>query len=149
MVPFPAPFWPAGPPRLKSWAAWLARPGRQPVSASCRKGIELIASENFTSMPVMEALGSCFTNKYSEGQPGARYYGGNTNVDRIELLCQKRALEAFHLSDKEWGVNVQPYSGRRVYFNCAPLLCSVPCIWLYCKMMSFIVCAGLFDIMST
>ena len=63
-------------------------------------------------MPVMEALGSCFTNKYSEGQPGARYYGGNANTDRIELLCQKRALEAFHLSDKEWGVNVQPYSGR-------------------------------------
>ena len=78
-----------------------------------RKGIELIASENFTSMPVMEALGSCFTNKYSEGQPGARYYGGNVNTDRIELLCQKRALEAFHLSDAEWGVNVQPYSGRR------------------------------------
>ena len=82
------------------------------ASAACRKGIELIASENFTSMPVMEALGSCFTNKYSEGQPGARYYGGNTNTDRIELLCQKRALEAFHLSGKEWGVDVQPYSGR-------------------------------------
>ncbi len=88
-------------------------PGANIRPATCRKGIELIASENFTSMPVMEALGSCFTNKYSEGQPGARYYGGNTNVDRIELLCQRRALEAFHLSDKEWGVNVQPYSGRR------------------------------------
>ncbi|KAK9830959.1 hypothetical protein WJX81_002828 [Elliptochloris bilobata] len=80
------------------------------------KGIELIASENFTSMPVMEALGSCFTNKYSEGQPGARYYGGNANTDRIELLCQKRALEAFHLSNKEWGVNVQPYSGSPANF---------------------------------
>lgn len=47
-------------------------------------GIELIASENFTSSPVIEALGSCLTNKYSEGQPGARYYGGNEHIDRIE-----------------------------------------------------------------
>lgn len=78
----------------------------------CRKGIELIASENFTSMPVMEALGSCMTNKYSEGQPGARYYGGNENVDRVELLCKKRALEAYSLDPEAWGVNVQPYSGR-------------------------------------
>lgn len=60
-----------------------------------RKGIELIASENFTSMPVMEALGSCMTNKYSEGQPGARYYGGNENIDRMETLCQNRALQVF------------------------------------------------------
>ena len=61
---------------------------------------------------MIEALGSCFTNKYSEGQPGARYYGGNTNTDRIELLCKDRALAAFHLSPEQWGVNVQPYSGR-------------------------------------
>ena len=78
----------------------------------CRKGIELIASENFTSLPVIEALGSCLTNKYSEGQPGARYYGGNENIDRIENLCKQRALEAFHVSPDQWGVNVQPYSGR-------------------------------------
>ena len=78
----------------------------------CRRGIELIASENFTSAPVMEALGSCMTNKYSEGQPGARYYGGNINIDRSELLCKKRALEAYRLDPAEWGVNVQPYSGR-------------------------------------
>ena len=77
-------------------------------------------------MPVMEALGSCFTNKYSEGQPGARYYGGNTNVDRIELLCQRRALEAFHLSDKEWGVNVQPYSGRRALAPAAHAASHIP-----------------------
>jgi hypothetical protein len=77
-----------------------------------RKGIELIASENFTSLPVMEALGSCLTNKYSEGQPGARYYGGNENIDKIELLCKARALAAFGLSPDAWGVNVQPYSGR-------------------------------------
>lgn len=77
-----------------------------------RRGIELIASENFTSAPVMEALGSCMTNKYSEGQPGARYYGGNIHIDRSELLCKKRALEAYRLNPAEWGVNVQPYSGR-------------------------------------
>ncbi|KAG2488048.1 hypothetical protein HYH03_013353 [Edaphochlamys debaryana] len=80
------------------------------------KGIELIASENFTSQPVMEALGSCLTNKYSEGQPGARYYGGNENIDKIELLCKKRALEAFGVSPEEWGVNVQPYSGSPANF---------------------------------
>lgn len=74
--------------------------------------MELIASENFTSKAVMEALGSALTNKYSEGQPGARYYGGNDNIDKIELLCKKRALDAFHLSPDSWGVNVQPYSGR-------------------------------------
>lgn len=54
------------------------------------------------------------TNKYSEGQPGARYYGGNEHIDRAELLCKKRALEAFGLADDKWGVNVQPYSGRWV-----------------------------------
>lgn len=77
-----------------------------------RTGIELIASENFTSAPVMEALGSAFTNKYSEGRPGARYYGGNENIDRAELLCERRALDAYRLNPSEWGVNVQPYSGR-------------------------------------
>lgn len=84
-----------------------------PAHPLCRKGIELIASENFTSLPVIEALGSCLTNKYSEGQPGARYYGGNENIDRIENLCKQRALEAFHVSPDQWGVNVQPYSGRQ------------------------------------
>ena len=77
-----------------------------------RKGIELIASENFTSAPVMQALGSCMTNKYSEGQPGARYYGGNENIDRMENLCKARALQAYRLDPSAWGVNVQPYSGR-------------------------------------
>lgn len=83
---------------------------------TCRRGIELIASENFTSRPVMEALGSCLTNKYSEGQPGARYYGGNENVDKIELLCKRRALEAYRLDPEHWGVNVQPYSGSPANF---------------------------------
>lgn len=51
------------------------------------------------------------SNKYSEGYPGARYYGGNEHIDEIELLCQKRALEAFHVDSEKWGVNVQPLSG--------------------------------------
>lgn len=90
-------------------------------------GLELIASEvnfaiflqmftlltlqNFTSAAVMEANGSCLTNKYSEGLPGARYYGGNEVIDKVEDLCRKRALEAFKLDPNVWGVNVQPYSG--------------------------------------
>ncbi|GJQ12458.1 hypothetical protein GpartN1_g4294.t1 [Galdieria partita] len=80
------------------------------------KGLELIASENFTSKAVLEALGSAFTNKYSEGQPGARYYGGNEYIDELEILCQQRALEAFDLNPREWGVNVQPYSGSPANF---------------------------------
>ncbi|ORX72442.1 glycine hydroxymethyltransferase [Linderina pennispora] len=63
--------------------------------------LELIASENFTSQAVMEANGSALTNKYSEGLPGARYYGGNEYVDQLETLCQKRALEAFKLDPKD------------------------------------------------
>merc|ERR1711990_684836 len=78
--------------------------------------IELIASENFTSGAVMECLGSCLTNKYSEGQAGSRYYGGNEVIDKIENLCKKRALEAFGLKESEWGVNVQPYSGSPANF---------------------------------
>nr|KAF6453792.1 serine hydroxymethyltransferase 2 [Molossus molossus] len=76
----------------------------------CR-GLELIASENFCSRAALEALGSCLNNKYSEGYPGKRYYGGAEVVDEIELLCQRRALEAFDLDPAQWGVNVQPYSG--------------------------------------
>jgi glycine hydroxymethyltransferase len=78
--------------------------------------IELIASENFTSRAVLECLGSVLTNKYSEGQPGARYYGGNDVIDKVENLCKKRALDAFSLDEKEWGVNVQPYSGSPANF---------------------------------
>jgi len=79
-------------------------------------GIELIASENFTSKAVMECLGSCMTNKYSEGLPGARYYGGNENVDELENMCRSRALAAFGLDPAKWGVNVQPYSGSPANF---------------------------------
>jgi len=81
-----------------------------------RSGLELIASENFTSKAVMEALGSVFTNKYSEGLPGARYYGGNEYIDEMEVLVQKRALEAYRLDPEKWGVNVQPYSGSTANF---------------------------------
>jgi len=80
------------------------------------KSIELIASENFTSRAVMECLGSCLTNKYSEGQPNARYYGGNEVIDNIENLCKDRALTTFGLKETEWGVNVQPYSGSPANF---------------------------------
>ncbi|PXF44656.1 Serine hydroxymethyltransferase 4 [Gracilariopsis chorda] len=80
------------------------------------EGIELIASENFTSRAVMEVLGSSLTNKYSEGLPGARYYGGNEVIDEIESLVQRRALECFGLDASQWGVNVQPYSGSTANF---------------------------------
>ena len=76
-----------------------------------RNGLELIASENFTSEAVLECLGSPLTNKYSEGLPGKRYYGGNKYIDEIENLCKFRALNAYNLKHQEWGVNVQPYSG--------------------------------------
>ena len=74
-------------------------------------GIELIASENFTSQAVLDCLGSILTNKYAEGLPGKRYYGGNEVVDKIENLCIDRALKAYHLDPTKWGCNVQPYSG--------------------------------------
>lgn len=82
-----------------------------------RNSLVLIASENFTSKAVLDALGSVLSNKYSEGYPGARYYGGNENIDQVELLCQKRALEAFHLDPEEWGVNVQSLSGSPANFQ--------------------------------
>ena len=75
------------------------------------ESLELIASENFTSAAVLECLGSCLTNKYAEGLPGRRYYGGAEVVDKIERLAQERALAAFKLDPAVWAVNVQPYSG--------------------------------------
>jgi len=79
-------------------------------------GLELIASENLTSAAVMECNGSFLTNKYSEGLPGARYYGGNEYIDQLEILCQERAAKAFHVDPKVWAVNVQPYSGSTANF---------------------------------
>ena len=82
------------------------------------EGIELIASENFTSPAVMEAVGSVLTNKYAEGYPGKRYYGGCQIVDLVEDLARNRAGELF---DAEY-VNVQPHSGSQanaaVYLAC-------------------------------
>ena len=74
-----------------------------------RQGIELIASENFTSTAVMEAMGSCLTNKYAEGYPGKRYYGGCEVVDEIEQLAIDRLCELFGAQY----ANVQPHSGAQ------------------------------------
>jgi len=82
-----------------------------------RYGLELIASENFTSRAVMEAVGSCLTNKYSEGLPGRRYYGGNEIIDKLESICIERALTAFKLDPERWCVNVQSYSGSIANFS--------------------------------
>lgn len=82
-----------------------------------RRCINLIASENYPSQAVYEALGSPLQNKYSEGYPGARYYGGTEVIDKIELLAQKRALSLFGLDPTRWGVNVQSLSGAPANFN--------------------------------
>ncbi|KAL6938024.1 glycine hydroxymethyltransferase shm1 [Hanseniaspora osmophila] len=76
-----------------------------------KNSITLIASENFTSKAVMDLLGSEMQNKYSEGYPGQRYYGGNQFIDQAESLCQKRALELYGLDPEKWGVNVQALAG--------------------------------------
>ena len=74
-----------------------------------RNGIELIASENFVSDNVMKAMGSCLTNKYAEGYPKKRYYGGCEVVDQIEQLAIDRAKKLFNAEY----VNVQPHSGSQ------------------------------------
>ncbi|MBI2482438.1 MAG: serine hydroxymethyltransferase [Candidatus Vogelbacteria bacterium] len=89
--------------------------------------INLIASENYVSDDVLEALGSKLTNKYAEGYPGARYYGGNNVIDQVERECQKRALELFIRQPADrvnWAVNVQPLSGSPA--NVAVYLALVP-----------------------
>ena len=74
--------------------------------------LEMIPSENFASNAVLEALGSVFTNKYSEGYPGKRYYAGNEFVDKVENLAIERAKKAFNVPY----ANVQPYSGTPANF---------------------------------
>jgi len=86
------------------WAAITAEVDRQ------RWKIELIASENYTFAPVMEAQGTALTNKYAEGLPGKRYYGGCEFVDMAERLAQERALALFPGAEH---VNVQPHSGAQ------------------------------------
>lgn len=85
------------------------------------EGLELIPSENYVSANVLKAMGSILTNKYSEGYPGKRYYGGQENIDPIETLAIERAKELFHADH----ANVQPHSGANaneaVYFSwCEP-----------------------------
>ncbi len=81
-----------------------------------RNGLELIASENFVSLQVMEAVGSCLTNKYAEGLPGKRYYGGCEWVDEVENIAIERAKRLFGAA---WA-NVQPHSGAQA--NAAVML---------------------------
>ncbi|MCA9568916.1 MAG: serine hydroxymethyltransferase [Myxococcales bacterium] len=85
------------------YAAMLAELTRQ------REDLELIASENYVSPAVMEAAGSWLTNKYAEGLPNRRYYGGCEHVDEVELLARNRAKELFGCV----GANVQPHSGAQ------------------------------------
>jgi glycine hydroxymethyltransferase len=72
-----------------------------------KEGLEMIPSENYTSPAVMEAMGSILTNKYSEGYPRKRYYGGNEFIDEVEIIAQERAKKIFGVVH----ANVQPYSG--------------------------------------
>ncbi len=82
-----------------------------------KDGIELIASENYVSDDVMRAMGSCLTNKYAEGYPGRRYYGGCQVVDQVESLAIERIKQLF---GAEYA-NVQPHSGASQYDR-------VPCL---------------------
>jgi glycine hydroxymethyltransferase len=77
-----------------------------------RDGLELIASENFTSRAVLEAMGSCLTNKYAEGYPGKRYYGGCEVVDQVEQLAIDRVKQIYDVAH----ANVQPHSGVQANF---------------------------------
>src|SRR5262245_1820942 len=93
------------------YAAIVAEEHRQ------QDGLEMIASENYTSVAVMQAVGSVLTNKYAEGYPGRRYYGGCEHVDVIENLARDRAKKLFGAEH----ANVQPHSGSQanqaVYFS--------------------------------
>lgn len=78
--------------------------------------INLIASENYVSNDVLVALGSKLTNKYAEGYPGRRYYGGNSIIDKVEQMAIDRAYKLFKLKTSEWHINVQPLSGSPANF---------------------------------
>lgn len=78
--------------------------------------VNLIASENYVSDDVLKAVGSKLTNKYAEGYPGHRYYGGNEIIDKVEVLCMERALKLFKLKKEDWHVNVQLLSGSPANF---------------------------------
>src|SRR5512136_3203035 len=99
--------------------AWMSRPLSEADPEIARaiadetrrqhEGLELIASENFVSMAVLEAAGSVLTNKYAEGYPGKRYYGGCEFADVVETLARDRAKQIFGAEH----VNVQPHSGSQ------------------------------------
>jgi len=88
-----------------------------------RNSLALIPSENFTSRAVFDALGSVMSNKYSEGYPSARYYGGNEFIDKAEDLCRNRALSAMKADPDKWGVNVQILSGSPANFAAFSAVC--------------------------
>eukprot|EP00929_Paragymnodinium_shiwhaense_P098627 TRINITY_DN60103_c0_g1_i1.p1 TRINITY_DN60103_c0_g1~~TRINITY_DN60103_c0_g1_i1.p1 ORF type:complete len:492 (-),score=90.74 TRINITY_DN60103_c0_g1_i1:76-1551(-) len=90
-----------------------------------RRCVNLIASENFAPRSVLDAVGSVMVNKYSEGYPGARYYGGNEFIDQAERICQARALDAVRVDPNDWGVNVQALSGSPANFQVFTALCDV------------------------
>jgi glycine hydroxymethyltransferase len=94
-----------------------------------RTSINLIASENYASVASLQAMGSSLNNKYSEGYPGARYYGGCEVIDEVERLTQKRALEAFNLDPSKWGVNCQALSGspanQAIYYAIGGVGCKI------------------------
>ena len=95
------------------WSAIAAEQVRQ------QEGLEMIASENFTSPAVMQAVGSVLTNKYAEGYPGHRYYGGCEFVDKVEDIVRERLKTLFGAEH----VNVQPHSGSQA--NAAVYLCAI------------------------
>jgi len=95
------------------WSAIAAEQVRQ------QDGLEMIASENFTSPAVMQAVGSVLTNKYAEGYPGRRYYGGCEFVDKVEDLARERLKSLFGAEH----VNVQPHSGSQA--NAAVYLAAI------------------------
>ena len=111
---------------MKNWTTWdRCPPGRAldaadpAIAALIRRetarqnhGIELIASENFVSPAVLEAMGSPLTNKYAEGLPGKRYYGGCEVVDEVERLAIERARSLFQAGH----ANVQPHAGAQANF---------------------------------
>jgi glycine hydroxymethyltransferase len=74
----------------------------------------------------MENVANSAPDKYSEGYPGKRYYGGNSVIDQSESLCQQRALEAFGLNPEEWGVNVQGMSYSMAYVGSIALILITP-----------------------
>jgi glycine hydroxymethyltransferase len=105
-------------PPPSSDPVWTAIAGEERRQES---HLELIASENHTSAEVMAAMGTCLTDKYAEGYPGRRYYGGCEHVDQVEELCRERAKSLFGATH----ANVQPHSGTQANVAALMALCTV------------------------